>query len=253
MFMGNSLWQLVLQSDYVSKFVLLVLLGLSIACWTIFLYKIVLLRLKKKHMKQAIERMKAMNSIDDMLAVAAHLSNTIPGYFLSKNLSFLKSLLESQKEIGKTELSQQDWEILQQHMYQTIDSMVHNDEAYLSLLSTSAAIAPLLGLFGTVWGLVHSFIRISEKQTADITTVAPGIAEALITTLAGLIVAIPALVMFNYLLVQVRHLEQQYATYADRVGFVIQRLLVKANHGTIYAQKATDGFGADRHTSNPAH
>lgn len=251
--MGNSLWQLVVQSDSVSKLVLWILLFLSIACWTTFLYKIVLLKLKTRHMKKALAAIKAMNSLDDMLMVATQLADTVPGYFLSKNLSYLKMLLEAQKESGKSELSERDWELLQQHMYQTVDNMVHNDESFVALLSTSAAISPLLGLFGTVWGLVHSFIRISEKQSADITTVAPGIAEALITTLAGLIVAIPALVMFNYLLVQIRYLEQQYTVFADKIGLVVQKLLVRASHGTIYAPKQADNFGIDRHSSNAAN
>jgi biopolymer transport protein ExbB/TolQ len=83
----------------------------------------------------------------------------------------------------------------------------------------------LLGLFGTVWGLIHAFIRISEKQAADITVVAPGIAEALITTLAGLIVAIPALIMYNYLIVRVRHIETQMVQLADRIAFIAQQTL----------------------------
>lgn len=226
-FMGNSLWSLVAQSDRVSKLVLLVLLGLSIACWTVFFFKIIMLRIKRKHMRLALERLKTKHTIDDMLLVANDMVLTVPGYFLTKNLAYLKTLLETQKEMGKQSVSEYDWELMQQHMYQSIDTLVHADEAYLPLLSTSAAIAPLLGLFGTVWGLVHSFIGISERQSADITIVAPGIAEALITTLAGLIVAIPALIMFNFLQIQVRSLEQQYVGLADRIGFVVQRLLMR--------------------------
>jgi len=81
-----------------------------------------------------------------------------------------------------------------------------------------------LGLFGTVWGLVHAFIRISEKQSADITTVAPGIAEALITTLAGLLVAIPALVMYHYLMSEIRTIERQLFILADKFSFIVQKL-----------------------------
>lgn len=227
MMMGNSLWQLIVQSDAISKFVLLILLFMSIACWTVFFYKWAMLRLKRKHMQQALDRLKTVHNLDDMLAMTSHLHNTVAGYFLSRNLTLLKTFLEAQKLRGNTHVSREDWELVQQHMFQTIDDMVYSDESYVSLLSTSAAVSPLLGLFGTVWGLVHSFIRISEKQSADIATVAPGIAEALITTLAGLIVAIPALVMFNYLQIQLRALEQRYMILADRIGLLIQRILVK--------------------------
>ena len=78
--------------------------------------------------------------------------------------------------------------------------MILHDEAYVPILSSCAAVAPLLGLFGTVWGLIHAFLQISQTQVADLATVAPGISEALITTLAGLMVAIPALIMYNYLI-----------------------------------------------------
>jgi biopolymer transport protein TolQ len=239
--MGNSLWQLVVQTDIVSKIVLLILLGLSIASWTIFFYKVVLLGLKKRHMLKALAAIKTATSFDELLVVAAQLSNTVPGYFLSKNLTFFKAMLEAHKERGGSELSEHDFDLLQQHMYQTVDTMIHNDESYNAFLSTSAAVSPLLGLLGTVWGLMHAFVRISEKQMADIATVAPGIAEALITTLAGLIVAVPALIMFNYLLVQVRYLEQQYVILADKVGFILQRSLLKTdrkNYGTFAPQKA---------------
>jgi biopolymer transport protein TolQ len=112
-------------------------------------------------------------------------------------------------------------------MLQTIDDMLHQEESYLPFISTCGGVATLLGLFGTIWGLVHSFVRISELQSADIATVAPGIAEALITTLVGLMVAIPAVVMFNYLSVQVRDVEQRLVVFANRFAGVVQKLFVR--------------------------
>ena len=69
----------------------------------------------------------------------------------------------------------------------------------MGLLATTASISPLIGLLGTVWGIMYSFINIGQKGNASIDTVAPGIAEALITTMAGLCVAIPAMVGHNFL------------------------------------------------------
>jgi biopolymer transport protein TolQ len=87
----------------------------------------------------------------------------------------------------------------------------------------SAGVSPLLGLFGTVWGLIHAFVRISEKQSADIATVAPGIAEALITTLAGLMIAIPSLMMFSYLTTQLKSIEHRLIGVADRFSLILQK------------------------------
>jgi biopolymer transport protein TolQ len=107
-------------------------------------------------------------------------------------------------------------EAVQTIMNQTIDDMMHAEQAYVPVLSVSAAVSPLIGLFGTIWGLVHAFVRISQRQSADISTVAPGIAEALITTLAGLCVAIPALLMYQYVATKIRTLEHNLLLIADR-------------------------------------
>lgn len=221
--MGNSLWQLVWQADSMSKLVLLILLVISIVCWTLFVYKIVMFRIKRRHMKEAIKRLDNVHDLEGLLSVAAAFAGTVPGYIFSKNLSFLKALLQRRSE--KSDV-QYGWELMQQYMYQMVDTVVINEEAYLPVLSTSAAVSPLLGLFGTIWGLVHSFIRISERQTADITTVAPGIAEALITTLAGLLVAIPALVLVNYLYTYVREMERLANRLTDRMGLIVQTILL---------------------------
>ncbi|MFI5333471.1 MAG: MotA/TolQ/ExbB proton channel family protein [Candidatus Babeliales bacterium] len=225
--MGNSLWQLVAQSDTISKLVLIILLIMSILCWSVFIYKLLLMRMKKRQMQEALVYLKSVTTLDQLMAAAAHFSGTMPGYFLSKNLASLKNFLEVNKERGQTTLSEQQWLLLQQSIGQSVDDMLVYEESYLPILTTSFTISTLLGLFGTVWGLVHAFIRISEKQSADIVTVAPGIAEALITTLAGLVVAIPAIVLFNYLMVKMRSLENQLLMLGDRVSIIIQKLFVR--------------------------
>jgi len=222
MVFGNSLWQLIKQSDIVTKIVLLILIIMSVVCWAIFFYKLILLRVKKRQLKEAIDDMEEVTTIDKLLAVASSYAKTVPGYFLSKNLKFLKSLLESQS--GKRFLTERECELMHYHISQNVDEMVVNEESYLSVLSTVAAASPLLGLFGTVWGLVHSFVRISELQSADITTVAPGIAEALITTLTGLMVAIPVLIMYSYLSSQIRVLEYALQRLGDRVSLIVQKI-----------------------------
>ena len=218
-FSGNSLWQLVAQSDMVSKFVLLILLAMSVACWALFIGKLALLYVKERQLKDANKRIQKAKTVADLVEISATTSKTIPGYFIGKNLAFLKELLVEQRKLG-----QFDWEMLERHVDNTIESVLLHNEEYLSVLSSCAAVGPLLGLFGTIWGLIHSFMRISEAQIADIATIAPGIAEALITTIAGLIVAIPALVMFNYLHAKTRRIEHHLIALADRMTFILQQL-----------------------------
>lgn len=222
---GNSLWMLVTQSDAITKLVLLLLLGLSVVCWTIFLYKVILLRVKKNQLKTLAKRLTSIASFEELRGLALAFNDTLPGYFLRKNFSSLKMFLDV--EPNKSSLNEREIESLHNHIEQSVDDILQTEESYLPFLFASATVSPLLGLFGTVWGLVHAFIRISEKQSADITTVAPGIAEALITTLAGLLVAIPAWVMYHYLISEVRTIERQLFIISDKFMYIVQKLFAR--------------------------
>jgi biopolymer transport protein TolQ len=228
-FSGSSIWQLVKQSDWMTSLVLLSLLVMSIACWVVFFYKILLWRAKKHQLKGAGAQLKNAKSLEDVLYIASKFSHGLAGYFLSKNLSYLKTILVSSKG-GKEELNDREWDFVNQVSNDTLDNVVYQQESFLPVLSVCAGVAPLLGLFGTVWGLVHSFVDISQKQSADIATVAPGIAEALITTLAGLMVAIPSLAMYHYLKLQVLSLEQRLIVVSNRYLALVQKLFTKGSN-----------------------
>lgn len=89
--------------------------------------------------------------------------------------------------------------------------------AHLTFLATCGNTAPFIGLFGTVWGIMSSFHAMGQKGAASIATVAPGIAEALIATAAGLAAAIPAVVAYNYFLSRVRRLEAELAGFVQEL------------------------------------
>lgn len=224
-FMGNSLWHLIAQSDAVCKGILLLLLVLSIISWALFFYKLIILNAKKRELKQAHDQLNAVQSFDDLLSVGYRLNNTIGGHFINRNLGFLKSLLETAKLNGRTGINTEERELVRENSYQVIDELVAQEESYMPFFSATAAASPLIGLFGTVWGLVYAFVRISEKQSADIATVAPGIAEALITTMASLVIAIPALIMFVYLNTKIKALDQQLVSLSDKFMMITHRLM----------------------------
>lgn len=228
---GNALWQLVMSADTIGLLVLLVLLGMSIVCWTIFFYKLILLRLKKEQVRQALQKIKTIHTLPELVAYANATSKTLPGYFLTQNLALLRRIFEKigmpaepAAHVGKS-LSQRDWDAIELNIQHSFSDIIFQEEAYLPILFSSAGVATLIGLLGTVWGLIHSFVRIAEKQSADIATIAPGIAEALITTMAGLIVAIPAYIMYHYLTVQNRKLEHEFSQFAERYELILKRLL----------------------------
>ena len=154
---------------------------------------------------------------------ASKFTNTLAGYFLSKSLSALKSLLMTERG-GKTELDDREWEILLHSLNQILDSVIEQEQSYLPVLSVSASVATLLGLFGTIWGLMQAFLDISTQNAADITIIAPGIAEALTTTLAGLMVAIPAMVMHHILNSRLAAIERQCVVLSDRFVSLSEKL-----------------------------
>lgn len=225
LFKGNVLVQLLFQSDVMTKLVLAILLIMSIICWAIFFYKIILFTIKRRQLNSALHYIKNVHTLDDMRTMAAVFTNTLPGYIIANNLAFLKLLLETKEAL--TPLGEYELALLQQRVEQKIDDVIYQEESYLSFLSSTAAVGPLLGLFGTIWGLVHSFVNISETQQADVATIAPGIAEALITTLAGLLVAIPSLVMFHYLHACVKNLEKQLFNVADKLYWIVQMVCIR--------------------------
>jgi len=91
---------------------------------------------------------------------------------------------------------------------------VRRVEKGMSWLATTAGVAPFIGLFGTVWGIIDAFSGLGTSGAASLRAVAPGIAEALVTTAAGLFAAIPALIAYNYFLQDIRDLAQRLDSFA---------------------------------------
>ena len=127
-------------------------------------------------------------------------------------------------------------DFLQMQIYQTVDEVMYQEEMHVSILSLFAAVSPLLGLLGTVWGLVHAFLSISQKQSADIVTVAPGIAEALITTIAGLLIAIPALMLYFVVNNKVKEIEYKLNLLSDKVINIARKLIIDQSNGALADQ-----------------
>jgi biopolymer transport protein TolQ len=105
-------------------------------------------------------------------------------------------------------------------------------EKNLALLATVGSTSPYVGLFGTVWGIMSAFHNLGNVQQATLAAVAPGIAEALVTTAVGLFAAIPAVVAYNRLADQVSRLELRFDTFIEEFSTILQR------HGTTRAPQA---------------
>ncbi|MGC2310522.1 MAG: MotA/TolQ/ExbB proton channel family protein [Candidatus Babeliaceae bacterium] len=223
---GNIIWSLIAQADFLSKLTLITLLCMSIVCWIVGVMKYVTLHTKSKQINDGLKRVISLYNFDELMREAQLLHGSIVGSFLAQASIKLKALVYKKTD-EQIVLEERDVELLEVSLDELVAREVAEEEKYLSILSTSAEVAPLIGLFGTVWGIIHAFIRISEAQASDITVVAPGIAEALITTLAGLVVAIPALVLYHYLCKKVEAFHLHLKTIAHHFEVIAKKTFMK--------------------------
>jgi biopolymer transport protein ExbB/TolQ len=188
---------------------------MSVISWTLFLGKYLITRIKIQQLHAAQKRILTCVTTQDFAHIVVQTENTLAGYIIEKQ----RMQLDAMAVTGTI-----DWQLHVANSQQLIDTLIAHEEQFIPFLSTTAAVAPLLGLFGTVWGLVQAFVGISERQTADIVAVAPGIAQALVTTLAGLVVAIPAFVFYNYLQVRAQSFESELINFMNALNMCMQRI-----------------------------
>ncbi len=110
-----------------------------------------------------------------------------------------------------------DPNVIDKYLDSSITRIVSDWESHLVFLATTATVSPFLGLLGTVWGIMSSFLSMGVRGSANLFVVGPGIAEALITTIFGLGAAIPAVVGYNYLLRVIRRKEDELLVFAARL------------------------------------
>jgi len=206
-----SPWGMYINADPVVKAVLIGLAFASLVTWTVWLAKTVEILVAKRRVRAALN-------------VLASVRSTSEG---------VERLAETQGEVRKfldaavTELKLSAGSIEKEGIKERIASRLERIEAAYGrrilrgtgVLATIGATAPFVGLFGTVWGIMNSFIGISKSHTTNLAVVAPGIAEALLATAFGLAAAIPAVVIYN---VFARSIAGYRATLGDAAAEVLR-------------------------------
>lgn len=182
---AGDIMALINTSTFFGKFILLVLLAMSVLSWAVFIDKARgLMRLRRGH-----------------LAFWDHCDGWLAGTVQRRDLD---AWCRANSELPLCSLMAEaggarDLAGVRRASERIIYLEVEHLERYVILLSTTVTVAPFLGLLGTVWGIMASFWGMASMHSANLTVVAPGIAEALITTVAGLGAAIPAVIFYNML------------------------------------------------------
>lgn len=112
---------------------------------------------------------------------------------------------------------------LTQEVQSVIMQEMNSEETYIDFLATTSSVCPFLGLLGTVWGITEAFWEIGQQASASLPVVAPGLAEALITTIIGLLAAVPAVVGYNYFMGQLRGLNSKLDIFASTIITTIKK------------------------------
>ncbi len=186
---------LILQATVVVKVILGILTVMSFISWTIIFYKLLLFSKVKKE----IERdMTSFRGAEDIISAVKILKGRGESILYRLSIDALGEI----KQVEKASLPLHirgavARENVQRVLKNGISKSLHELTSALGFLATCANSAPFIGLFGTVWGIMHSFHSIALQKSASLASVAPGIAEALIATAFGLAVAIPASIAFN--------------------------------------------------------
>ncbi len=179
---------MILNSTLFTKFIFLVLLGFSIVSWAIIIQKYFYIRKYRDNSARFLHTLTSQGTLVQIEECCIHFSAGV-----AKSMpAFLLKLIRDASQ-GKPVFAPES----------ILNSVVMGESATLQygmgVLATAAGVSPLLGLLGTVWGVMYSFMNIGQVGNASIAAVAPGIAEALLTTIAGLVVAIPAMAGHNLL------------------------------------------------------
>lgn len=191
-----SLLNLFLQADAVVKLVMIILLIASIWVWTIIIEKIMTIRRVNREADSFEDSFWSGGSLDELYErEGADPANPMAAVFGAAMSEWKRTARIAGSEIGKTGVKER----VDRAMNVTVMREMDRLERFMIFLASVGATAPFIGLFGTVWGIMHSFSAIAAMHNTDLAVVAPGIAEALFATAIGLVAAIPAVLAYNKL------------------------------------------------------
>ncbi len=216
----QSFLGLILEASVIVQMVLAVLASASVVSWAIILKKrraLVATRSAADSFETVFWSGGDLGALYRTIEIRKDKTTGMESIFESGFREF--SRLRKQASIDAAQLMEGARRAMKVAQLREIDRL----ESNLEMLATIGSISPYVGLFGTVWGIMHAFRGLANVQQATLQMVAPGIAEALIATAIGLVAAIPAVVAFNRFSDQVNRLELRFDTFMEEFSTILQR------------------------------
>ncbi len=218
-----SLTDLLLRASPVAKGVLVILLLFSIYSWSIIITKWIALKRAEGATTSFLSRFRGGTKISELYAATdAYSSSPVARVFMA---GYDEIALQVDESNGSVRNLESLGRVLQSAVINETSKM----ESSLSWLATTANATPFIGLFGTVVGIILAFQGLGAATTTSIQAVAPGIAEALIATAAGIGAAVPAAIFYNYFLNRIKHMTALMDRFSLEMLNLIERHYIKAN------------------------
>ena len=224
-----SPWSMFLAADIIVKAVMVGLAFASLVTWTVFIAKMIELSFVRRKLRAALARIRDARSLAEAQ------------FSLGAKDSVLSALLAAAMGEARLSAGISSDDGIKERAASSFAEIVRAEgrriRTGMGLLASIGATSPFVGLFGTVWGIMNSFIGISKSQTTNLAVVAPGIAEALLATAFGLVAAIPAVIIYNHF----ARVTKGYLELVSRSSGAAARLLSRdldRTHGGAHSRAA---------------
>ncbi|MEK9279901.1 MULTISPECIES: tonB-system energizer ExbB [unclassified Bradyrhizobium] len=224
-----SPWVMFMSADVIVKAVMIGLAFASLVTWTVFIAKSIELSVASSKLRSALKKVAEARSLAEAQMALGTKQGILPS-FLAAALREARMSAGLSSDAGIKERAASSFA-------EIVRAEQRRIRIGMGVLATIGSTSPFVGLFGTVWGIMNSFIGISKSQTTNLAVVAPGIAEALLATAIGLVAAIPAVIIYNHF----SRVTKSYLELVSRASGVSGRLLSRdldRTHGTMHSRAA---------------
>ncbi len=224
-----SPWMMFMSADIIVKAVMIGLAFASLMTWTVFIAKSIELSVASTKLRAALKKIAEARSLAEAQMALGAREGILPS-FLAAALREARMSAGLSSDAGIKERAASSFQ-------EIVRAEARRIRVGMGVLATVGSTSPFVGLFGTVWGIMNSFIGISKSQTTNLAVVAPGIAEALLATAIGLVAAIPAVIIYNHF----SRVTKSYLELVNRASGAAGRLLSRdldRSHGSVHSRAA---------------
>jgi biopolymer transport protein TolQ len=219
--LGTGVLGLFAETGWFARVIVVILLGFSVVSWAMIILKYQFLRRAENESHTFLASFRKTKNIDELTKHAEAKRYSPLATLFIEGVRETEAIVKTLPD-GKVT----DEEIERSLKITTQDEIVYM-ERYLAFLGTTGTVGPLLGLFGTVWGIMDAFYGIGLKGAGDIGALAPGLAAALINTISGLFVAIPAVIAYNYFADKIRDIAIRCDSFSMEFLSYLERHLLR--------------------------